>query len=435
MTAAPRVMIHEGESSRLIELPRDDRKYLGVPLQGMRPRALWRILRFGLGAQMTRAARRRMMFGVLAVAILSAVAVVVAFTGWLGPWAKAVASGAWIEAQTLADQWYATIDKLGKLTGFFITIGSGAYAIYQKLYFAEFNMHVRLREFQARVEERLKKSSKEVDKATIRPGPSRPFETPIFTDATLNPVLKRMRWGKRPKADESLEDTLAELQNQLKSWEGQKREYELRKAQASLLKGAIAAARAATKTGEDARKDNVEALGYFQEAFQLSQESDTEALEYVGHQQVRLGDHQPALATFQQLAAIEPEDRPSLLRARALKFQGEVYECRPQPNYHQANLSLLGAVAALPADAPLLEKAEIQEMHGRVREKAGIALATQSFTEAERFYQRIIDRHASEHTEKAIADAGLKRVREALQRLRLKPIQPTNGSGAPTTIT
>jgi len=379
---------------------------------------------------MTRGDRRRLMVGVLVVLGLAVASLLIALTGFLGQWAKEAVWKAWSDANTIADGWYAWIDKVGKLVGFFVTIGSGAYAIRQKLYFAEFNMHIRLREFQERVEARLKDSNKEVDGAALRPGPSRPFEYPIFTDETLNPVLKRMKWGKRPKADESLEATLEELQKQLGSWDGQKREYELRMAQASLLKGAIAAARAAKKTGEDARTDNVEALGYFQEAFDLSQRRDAEALEYVGHQQVRLGDHDPALETFQQLAAMAPDGAPSLLRARALKYQAEVYEFRSQPNLYNANSALIAAVAALPPDAALLEKAEIPEMHGRVREKARIGLATQSYTEAERLYQRIVNGHASSDADEAAAHAGLERVREALQRIRLKPIQLTAPSGS-----
>jgi tetratricopeptide (TPR) repeat protein len=192
------------------------------------------------------------------------------------------------------------------------------------------------------------------------------------------------------------------------------------------VKGAIAAARAATKVGEESRKDNVEALGYFQEALNLSQNTDPEALEYIGHQQVRLGDHQPALETFQQLATMAPTGVPSLLRARALKYQAAVYEFRLQPNLYSANSALLAAVAALPPDAGMLEKAEIHELHGRVREKAGYALATQSYTEAERLYQRAVDGKEAANTEQAVANAGLKRVREALQRIRLRPIQPTN---------
>src|SRR5262245_1885336 len=45
--------------------------------------------------------------------------------------------------------------------------------------------HVRLKEFQERVEGRLKDSNKNIDKVAQRPGPSRQFESPIFTDEKL----------------------------------------------------------------------------------------------------------------------------------------------------------------------------------------------------------------------------------------------------------
>jgi hypothetical protein len=384
---------------------------------------------------MPRGFRRGLLLCGILILSLALAGFVVALAGLLGRSAREIAWNTWADANTIADNWYNSLDKLGKLVGFLITLGSGVYAIRQKLYFAEWNMHIRLREFQERVETRLKDANKEVDMAVLRPGPSRPFEHPIFTDETLNPVLQRMKWGRRSKADESLEMTLAELQKQLGSWDGQRKEYELRKAQALLLKGAIAAARAAKKTGEETRADNVEALSYFQEAFNLSKESDTEALEYIGHQQVRLGDHDPAFLTFRKLAEMAPAS--SLLRARALKYQAEVCEFRTPPNFFGANSALIAAVEALPIDAELLERAEIHEIHGRVREKAKIGLATQSYTEAERLYHRIASTPAATGADGAEARPGLARVREALQRIRLRSTEPAtpNGKGVPPILT
>jgi tetratricopeptide (TPR) repeat protein len=317
---------------------------------------------------------------------------------------------------------------LGKVTTYLITLMSGAYAIYQKFYFAEFNMHTRLDQFQQRFNTRLKDSNKHILKALLRPGPVREFESPIFTDETLDPVLRNMKWGNRPGADTSLADELRNLEKQLRLWDGQKKEYELRKAQVCLLKGAIAAARAAKTSGDDARKANVEALEHFQEAFNLSDKKDPEALEYVGHQLVRLGDYNAALGSFQDLAKMEPTEGSSLLRARALKFQAEVHECRPQPNLKGATSALIEAVRVLPTDAPQIEKAEIHEMHGRIREKAeAFDRATQSYTAAELWYQRIVDKKNSDDV--PVAKEGLKRVRDALQRIRLRPLTP-NGVGA-----
>jgi tetratricopeptide (TPR) repeat protein len=368
------------------------------------------------------------MLGIVVIVLLIVVVTAAALMGLLGSDAETTASGAIAKANAATQERLASFETLGKVAGLVITLLSGAYAIYQKYYFAEFNMHLRLREFQQRFDARLKDSNKHIGKAVLRPSPVREFESAIFTDDTLNPVLKRMKWGKRPTADESLEATLKELDEQLSLWEGQKKEYVQRKAQACLLKGAIAAARAAKQEGEEARKANVEALEYFQEALDLSKKKDSEALEYVGHQLVRLGDHNAALECFQELANMTPNEGASLLRARALKFQAEVHECRPQPNLSKANSALIEAVKALPTDAPQIEKAEIHEMHGRIRQRAeSFGRATQSYTAAELWYQRIVDTKNSDDV--PIAKEGLKRVREALQRIRLRPLTNAEDGG------
>jgi tetratricopeptide (TPR) repeat protein len=369
---------------------------------------------------MTRA-RRRAAWGSSVVLLLFVLGVAAAYAGLLGMSAKDFAWQTGSELIAVADRWYAWIDKFGKLGGFFVTVGSGAYAIYHKYHFAEFNMHVRLKEFLAREEERLKEANTRIVRALRRPSPARDFEAPIFSDETLNPVLREMKWGKRSKAEGSLQKTLSEIEEQLTLWGTQKSNYEQRKQQALLLKGAIAAARAAKGGGEQARSDNLEALNFFQEAYAISNDTDADALEYVGHQQVRLGDFPLALQTFEALAA-KYADGPSLPRARALKFQAEINECKTQPNLARANGLLIQAVNALPTNSRLLEKAEIHELHGRVREKARISLATQSYTQAELNYQRIVDGRNDDGDDIVAAKAGLRRVRDALQRIRLAPL-------------
>src|SRR5262249_12783320 len=371
---------------------------------------------------------------------LTLVAVFAAYIGWLGAWAKGVV----LQVNAALDDWLPSFDKLGKVSGVFITLASGAFAIYQKFYFAEFNMHSRLREFLERVDARLKDSNKHIANAVLRPSPDRKFESPIFTDETLNPVLKQMKWGKRPRADQSLEATLKELESQLDLWNERKREYEQRQAQVCLLKGAIAAARAAKEDGPAAQKDNVDAQKYFREAFDLSNQEDLEALEYIGHQQVRLGDHEAALETFREIAAKITTEGPSLTRARALKFQAERYECRRQPNLFQAKSLVKDAVDALPPEALHIEKAEIHEMRGRVCANYGFQnKATASYTEAQFWYQRIVEENNSDNEDVLIAKAGLKRVFDAVHRIRMKqdgtgtapPAPPTaplpNGSTTP----
>src|SRR5262245_933330 len=50
---------------------------------------------------------------------------------------------------------FPSLETLAKLAGLAITLLSGTYAIYQKIYFAEFNMNTRLREFLEREELQL----------------------------------------------------------------------------------------------------------------------------------------------------------------------------------------------------------------------------------------------------------------------------------------
>src|SRR5262249_8915624 len=165
---------------------------------------------------------------------------------------------------------------------------------------------------------------------------------------------------------------------------------------------------------------NVEALQYFQKAFDLSDEKDTEALEYVGHQQVRLGNYGVALQTFKRLEEMYTRTGTPLDQARALKFQAQVCEFRQPPRPHPANAILGAALTVLPADAPDLEKAEIHEMRGRVHVKCGhLPAAKRSYEEAHFWYQRIINQKRSENEEEvSAAQAGLPRVRTAIHEIQ-----------------
>jgi hypothetical protein len=144
-----------------------------------------------------------------------------------------------------------------------------------------------------------------------------------------------------------------------------------------------------------------------------------------------LGNQNAALETFQQLERMPPtEGQDAALRqARALKFQAEVYEWkRPQPYLAKAKLALMKAVNILPDGAPHLERAEINEMHGRVREKQRAFIkATLSYNDAEIWYLKVIDSGNSDAEDVKAADAGLKRVREALHEIEQRPIQSDEG--------
>jgi tetratricopeptide (TPR) repeat protein len=284
-------------------------------------------------------------------------------------------------------------------------------------------MHIRLKEYQEKEESRLNDANKHVAKFVAKPSPNREFEAPIFTDKAVDRALGEMNWVKRRNLDETLESELAQLEQQIDLSVTQKRGYEHRKAQVYLLKGAVAAARGAGKDGAAARHDdNVHALEYFQKAFKLSNKKDPDALEYIGHQQVRLSNQDAALETFEQLERMQPTEGPeaTLRQARALKFQAEVYEWkRRQPNLVNARKALIAALKILPESAPHLERAEIHEMYGRVREKQkAFNKATLSYSDAEGWYLKVVDNNRSDVEDVQIAKAGLKRLRDALDRLQ-----------------
>jgi tetratricopeptide (TPR) repeat protein len=374
----------------------------------------------------------QVMLGTVVIFSVSVLAAICAFMGLLGSLAETSVLEALNYLKSLEKR-HDAFETLGKIVGVGITLLGGAYGIYQKFYFAEARMHVRLKEFQEKEESRLNDSNKHVSKFVLKPSPNRDFESPIFTDKALGRVVKEMNWVKKRKIDESLEEQLAQLEEQLDLSAKQKRGYERRKAQAYLLKGAVAAARGAAKNDTAGRNDdNLEALECFQKAFKLSGKKDPEALEYIGHQQVRLGNQNAALETFQQLEKMPPtEGQDAALRqARALKFQAEVYEWkRPQPYWAKANLALMKAVNILPDGAPHLERAEINEMHGRVREKQRAFIkATRSYNDAEIWYLKVIDSENSDAEEVQAAEAGLKRVREALHEIEHGPIQNDEGT-------
>lgn len=358
----------------------------------------------------------RVMLGAVTVFFFSMVAAISGFLGALGP-----ALQVWV-LETLDhlkafEKQHEAFETLGKVAGITITLLTGAYAIWQRYHFAEFNMQKRLNEFQERVETRLSNTNQRIDAAVQRPSPHRKFEAPIFERWKLKWVLWRMKWGWWRSANKSLQRELDELTQQLKSWDGKKTEYELRKAQACLVKGAVAAAWAGKREGPEARKANDEARDCFQQAFQLSNTRDgkAQALEYMGHQQVRLGEFGPALLTFKELEKMAPEEK-SLLRARALKFQAGVYEFRPTPNLNGANGALKDAVIALPPTESYLERAEIHEMHGSVRYQLNFRNSEQSYIDARHAYQSFI-RSKPSRKDARVAKKGLERVEQALKQI------------------
>jgi hypothetical protein len=327
----------------------------------------------------------------------------------------------WNLSSEIVSNYYKWFEEIVRVLAPYFTMAAGGYAIYTKMYYAERRLPLLLQEFLAREEARLERQRQELDRIVERPGPGRPFQSPLFVGDALEPALQQMRWGKLSEADNNLEASLLQLQQQLDLWQAKRRDYEKHKIEALLLKGAIAASRAGRlrASGDDDRPENVKALGYFEAAHQLD-EHDLDALEYMAHQRVRLGAHPRALDDFKLLEQAAKKQNKPLVAARALKFQAEVHERQNRPNLGAAKDLLAQAENALPLDASFVEKAEIVEMQGRVRAqlKKHRPSAPNSYITAELLYRNV---------QTAEAQAGAQRCKDALARLQTSQAANVNG--------
>jgi tetratricopeptide (TPR) repeat protein len=129
--------------------------------------------------------------------------------------------------------------------------------------------------------------------------------------------------------------------------------HERQRAAAHLLLGALA----------DARGKHQSALGHFLQALDLN-EQDVEALEYAGHQHLKLGNADQALALFLRLKEIARSTGNALLLAQAARSCGQAHQ--KDNALGNANQQYLDAINSFPPNGPQLELAYIYELKGLV---------------------------------------------------------------------
>ena len=174
--------------------------------------------------------------------------------GAFGDGPRTLLANVWVLIAGFASVYYDFFERLGMVLAPLVAVGSGGYAIYQKWHFAGHNLHLRLAEYLSREERRLRGADRELDCHADRPGPARPFQSPIFSNTAIGSALRKMRWGtpsmrtlhwgRIRRAEQEVDEASKELENQLRLWELAKKKYQRRLIQAYLVKGAILAARA-----------------------------------------------------------------------------------------------------------------------------------------------------------------------------------------------
>ena len=257
--------------------------------------------------------------------------------GWSVGWDFQIATGRvvqiWTDYSRIVDRVYDFIDRTARFIVPIATIGGAIYGVYHKWQYGKGRMHTHIGEFLKRDDKRLTPTGKKLGGLVERPGPGREYGPTIFPAEELEQTLKGMRWGKIDKADAALTIELAKLNQQLEQWGNLEANYNRHKAQAHLLKGAIAAARAAkAKNGNgDTRKDDTEAFEQFKAAHELNR-VDAEALEYMAHQRVRLGDNANALIDFENLQKLAEKQENPLLVVPNQEISGD----HPRTRRHDA---------------------------------------------------------------------------------------------------
>jgi tetratricopeptide (TPR) repeat protein len=260
--------------------------------------------------------------------------------------------------------------------------------------------------------------------------------------------MRKMKWARWPNgkglasADENLEAALTEIDTQLRYWGEKHSNYNRQRATAYLLRGAICAANGTKKraNGKDASEHNRIALDFFEKALEIDP-NDHHALEYTAHQQRILGMVEEALGTYKQLEGVanRPEPEFILVRMRALRFLGELYERRYDTTNVKARLqdaqdALREALKIVPAVArDDLDHAFIHRALASVEWKKGSQLWQNHISAAERMFLELIRRKRSTKE----AEAGLADVRKLGEEIDAQAAAATatsvaNGDPQPT---
>jgi tetratricopeptide (TPR) repeat protein len=222
----------------------------------------------------------------------------------------------------------------------------------------------------------------------------------LFTNGELQTALKLIGKRRYSAAKSTLNDTLSRTQERAELAHRKGDLHDRQRAITHLLLGALA----------DAAEDHQTALIHFQSALEVDSE-DTEAIEYLGFQYLRLGNAQQALGAFQKLQEIAQQKSDKLLEARALFFCGTAYEAPPNPLPMNANAAYSAAITLFPRTGPQLELARIYERRGLIATQLGFHVLANSmlmhalarYAEYERTHRRSNKNAEPTGTERVIA--------------------------------
>lgn len=228
----------------------------------------------------------------------------------------------------------------------------------------------------------------------------------IFTNAELQFALKTIRKGKWSKAEHLLTEALARTQERERFAQTQAHLHGRQRAAVHLLMGALA----------DERREHHDALAHFQSALEFNPH-DLEALEYVGLQNLKLGNPKQALEDFNNLIKAADAAGEHAILARAWLNHGRAQETMlPTGSFFNANIAYKNALQAMEqSNGSPLDVAYIHELRGKANiELRNLIQANNSLMHALTRYSQL------EHTGNGSAreaSLGVERIHKALEQL------------------
>jgi tetratricopeptide (TPR) repeat protein len=301
-----------------------------------------------------------------------------------------------------------------------VTILTGVYAIYKAIKFAERRLASRLRTFLQREEKRLVNGCRKVLTDNEKPWRLRPGIEPIYTNRELNRALIKLRFGKKAKAQEALEEALKLIDQRIDTAINWKGTHERQKALAHLLLGSIA----------DSNHDLNKALEHFETALRIDG-NDLDALKYAGMQLLKMENANDALTYFIKLGVKAKEKSNPLIEARSFVWQARtLFKLGTLTHLNRANALLRQVIFNFPRSMSLLEQAEVHEFHGLVRRGLTRSrVSIESYQKAREIYESLLYRQGRVGKD---AREGLDRVKNTLSELRQIAPEGATGNSAKT---
>ncbi len=284
-----------------------------------------------------------------------------------------------------------------------LSIATGSYGVYKAYHFAESRLANRLLEFLQREEARLSDARQKIMAAQARQPPATTHVKQIFANRPLSDGLMQMGFGKKEKAEHALEEALKLIEERVHAASRWQSAQMRQKSAALLLLGAIA----------DAKGHHGSALEHFEEALNVNPE-DLEARKYAGQQLLKNANPQQALQYFVEVEKKARSLSDMQLVCESLLLQARAYCALPAPQYWKANATLLSVVKEFAKGISPLDKAEMHEFHGFIRQNLGTQNALGSYQAAKNIYVTLIEHGGAFYYE---AKAGYARVSEKVEQI------------------